>query len=159
MKNVIPKCDLFLGICHPLQIKEPYIVITTKVRDFSHSKYLKTKDIFINILKSLSTKYKIVVIGEKLIEDTIENRELSIFSIYKDIVQNIENVIDLTEETISSKENPPKLDKIRKDCDLMNKANCVITLGDGGNVVLALSVAKNLLVIVMILMDILMLII
>lgn len=146
VKPVIPKCDLMLGIPHQLQLHEPYIVITTKVREIACTKYAEIKDVFINILKGLSKKYKIVVIGERIIEDTIENRILqtSVFSIYNDVIKNVENVIDLTEETMASKENPPSLEKIRKDCDLINKANCAITLGCGGNLALALMSAKKL---------------
>lgn len=134
-------CPLLFGKETKNKIDGEYIIITTKVRYLNTNFYSLFKDRFVENIKSLSKKYKIVLIGERDIDNNREYREEghdNIYTIYKDIC-NIENIIDLSEPVYMSSDNsnPPNLDKIMEDCDLMRKAKCVITLGCGGNLALA----------------------
>lgn len=124
--------------------KEEYIVITTKVRQLKYEVYFNIKNNLINKLKNLSKKYKIVIIGEKEVEMNTEYQAYGsnyIYSIYNDLLL-LENIVDCTIPKLGI--TAPELETIKKDCTIMNKARSVITLGCGGNLALALSVANNL---------------
>jgi hypothetical protein len=126
-------------------ITDPYIVITTKVRWYDNEKYQIIKLEFWKAINKLSNKYKIVIIGEKIIE---MNNEYAIYgtqhiySIYNDAITNIpiHALIDYTVPALGK--TVPNLDKIREDCCIMRDAHCVITFGLGGNVAMSMSVAK-----------------
>jgi len=125
-------------------IEDDYICVTTKVRQLDVALYNKIKNDFISVLSKISKKYKLVLIGERIVE---MNNEYNIFgnkyiySIYNDVVK-IDNVIDLTIPKLGI--TVPNLEHLKQDCSIMNDAKCVITLGCGGNFVLASSVANKL---------------
>lgn len=123
---------------------EPYIVITTKIRGMDrHSFYPKSIKLW-KVLKQLSSKYKIVILGEREVE---RNKEYAlhpsiIYGIYDQIISNLplERIIDLTVPSLGI--TIPNIDKIKQDCLIMKEAKFVITLAVGGNTWLALAVAN-----------------
>jgi hypothetical protein len=120
-----------------LNIDSDYIVVTTKIRELGANFHALKKDFF-ETLNKLSSKYKIVVIGER--DNTTDT---GCINYYKDLIGSVKNnVIDLTVNTKNI--IVPNLLQITKDCSIMNKAKYVITVGCGGNFVLALTVANNL---------------
>lgn len=141
---VLPRFYDVLKSEKPNIIDGDYICITTKVRQLDVLLYNEIKNDFISILTEISKKYKLVLIGEQIIE---MNNEYNIFgnnyiySIYNDVVK-VDNVIDLTIPKLGI--TVPDLEHLKQDCSIMNNAKCVVTLGCGGNFVLASAVANKL---------------
>lgn len=147
--NIIPRkpeLDNFLCKGEPLNLKKQYIVITTKIRDFNKNTFNKVLPEFLNLLKDLSKKYKIVVLGEREVEQSKEYLlyPFSMYSIYYDIINSIDknSIIDLTVPSLGI--TVPNLKKIQQDCLIMKEAEFVITLGCGGNFCMAISVANTI---------------
>lgn len=126
-----------------LNLGEEYIVITTKCRQMNRRDFLPRTIKLWNILSRLSKKYKIVILGERLVEMRKEYGAYNdgVFGIYEELITNLpkDRIVDLTVpalgETVSS------LEHIQQDCLIMKEAKLVITLGVGGNFCLATSVA------------------
>lgn len=117
-------------------INNKYIVITTKVRELDLNIYLNVKSKLLNFLNNVSSKYKIVILGERNIEMTPEylvHGHNKIYSIYNDIIKNIpkENIIDMSIEKMGK--TSPQLSSLIKDCTIMKFSNVTISLGIGGN--------------------------
>jgi len=132
-----------------LNLDQEYIVITTKVRAIWPDKFSQLAPQLWDILKRLSNKYKIVILGEQKVEVRKEyeinhasGSEPIPFGIYDDIISNIphENLIDKTVPALG--ETVTDLSKIQQDCLIMREAKFVITLGIGGNTSLSTSVAN-----------------
>jgi len=144
---IIPKWKIFTKIfCNPkmhIDIDEKFIVITTKVRLFKQSNYNKIKPIIQDVIKELSNKYKIVVMGEKVVEMNAEYLQLQkkdqIFSIYNDIIECVpkNRIIDTTYDGLGI--TSPILSRLKEDCTIMKNAVRTICIGTGGNFILALS--------------------
>lgn len=146
MTPVKPELKDVLCKGEPLNIASEYIVLTTKVRYFYKSVYQNHYNEFWDLIKLLSNKYKIVILGEKIVEMNSEYQiygSNEIFTIYDDIIKNIshEKLLDLTVPALGI--TPPNLDKIRQDCLIMNKSKVVITLGVGGSFCMATAVANT----------------
>jgi hypothetical protein len=144
----IPTCNLLLDRPSPHKIDGEYIVVTTKNKYITKQNYLSFKNIFLNKIKNLSTKYKIVILGERDVDNNQENIIHAVETIYSDLIYCCDNYIDLTEPVLcstndSKQQNLADLNKVKEDCDLMNKAKCVITLGFGGNMTLAVAVSNK----------------
>jgi hypothetical protein len=121
-----------------------YIVVTTKVRQLAHTIYQAIKPRFLAALTNLSKKYKVVIIGEKITEMNTEYRQYGneyIYNIYSDLI-GINGVIDLTISKLGI--TSPEIGQLKKDCSIMHGAKSVITIGCGGNFILATSVARKL---------------
>jgi hypothetical protein len=128
-----------------LQLNNEYIVLITKLRYFHKSKYNEIFHQFFDIINQLSKKYKIVVLGEKIIEMNKEYLHWGsdeIYSIYNDIINHIppDRIVDLTIPSLGI--TSPQLSQIQQDCLIMNEAKLVITLGVGGGVSMATAVAN-----------------
>ncbi len=126
-----------------LNIEEKYITISTKVRYLNKYIYDEMSGMLWSILKDLSKKYKIVVVGERKIEYGHEYGELGIervYSIYNDIIKNIssDRLIDLSVEALGWGTSP-SLENIQQDCLIIKEAEFNIVLGIGGNFCMALS--------------------
>lgn len=112
-----------------------YIIIHTKLRfGFKESKQfilnikLKLKDFFSN----LKTKYKILLLGERIIDNNNETKILpTITTIYEEclLLKNNNDIIDLTEEKIY---NTPNMSRFEKDIGIINNAELNIGVGHGG---------------------------
>jgi len=141
---VVPRFSIQLHCDNYIPISEEYIVITTKIRQLHINLYKKTKDSLLNSLNKLSEKYKIVILGEREIEINNEYSHYGskhIYNIYKDLI-TVNNILDLTIPKLGI--TVPNINQLKKDCTIMNKAKCVITLGCGGNFALASATAEKL---------------
>lgn len=151
MDNKISPCKPELGhlLCKgvSLQIDGEYIVLTTKTRYFSRDIFDRHAQELWNTIKSLSKKYKIVILGEREVQMNIEYQyhgDKYIYSIYDDIKKNVDHnqLIDLTIPALGI--TSPTLSKIQQDCLIMKEAKFVITLGIGGNFCMATAVANTI---------------
>jgi len=127
-----------------LNLNEEYIVITTKIRGISKPLFFGVAAPFWKILKNLSQKYKIVILGEREIENSKENiyNRSTIFNIYDQIIANIssDRLIDLSVPALGI--TTPEWAKFQQDFLIMKEAKFVIAFGFGGNFWMALSVAN-----------------
>ena len=140
-----PKLGHLLCAGTSLNLDEEYIVITTKVRYVAKSNFQCHSVEFWNTIQSLSSKYKIVVIGEREVETNDEyaiHTSQHIYSIYNDIINNVPNyrVVDLTIPALGI--SSPNLTQLQQDCLIMKEAKFVITFGVGGNFCLSTAVAN-----------------
>lgn len=115
----------------------PYIAVTTKIRHVPRCEYDTFKLRFVKSLNHLSKKYKIVIMGEKAISNNAENAYYGpneIYSIYEDI-KSIRNSIDLS----VSQSTDFSFESLIQDCHIMRKSLRTITIGEGGNLSLAMA--------------------
>ena len=123
-------------LSRPLNItKSPYIVIHTKVRnDYDHYQ----ENVFNLLMKwlrenreKLLSKYQVVILGEREIENNVESRIHNIRSIYKPLIESLgrERVLDLTENQLYSNGN---IEILERDIQIMNKADLNLFFGIGG---------------------------
>lgn len=118
-----------------LNLGEEYIVITTKARDVSRVFFFPQSIQLWKVLRKLSNKYRIVIIGEKIVEMRKEYiaHKNDIFGIYEQIVTNIpsDRILDLTVPALG--ETVADLKDIQQDCLIMKEAKFTISIGIGGN--------------------------
>lgn len=143
-----PSIDHLLCRGNPLDLGEEYIVMTTKIRHIYKQFFYPNSIGLWNVLRELSERYKIVILGERDVERSKEyqidaNAETT-FGIYEQIIANLPSnrIVDLTVPALGI--TPPDLSKIQQDCLIMKGSKFVITLGIGGNLWLALCVAKTI---------------
>lgn len=126
----------------PLVLSEPYIVLTTKVRNLHKSALDPLLPEFFNVIKN--GKYKVVLLGERDVRMRKEYEVLGdqVFGIYKQIIEQLpsERLLDLTTPALGEQCND--LSQIRQDCLIMREAKAVITFGIGGNLCLSSATAK-----------------
>lgn len=127
----------------PLDVEEEYIVLTTKIRYLSREGFNGPQ--LWDIIRQLSQKHKIVVLGEKQVEmngEYLIDTSRYVYSIYPDIIANVpaDRLIDLTISSLGI--TSPVLSQIQQDCLIMNKAKFIITLGIGGNFCMASAVGN-----------------
>lgn len=123
--------------------EENYIVILTKIRGLEYSFYQSIKERFLNSVNMLSEKNKIYIMGERKIGQNRENQihgPNQIYSIYNDLIQNINNIEDLTVEELGI--TAPKYEDFLGDCQIMNGSKSVICFGVSGAVDMAMSVSN-----------------
>jgi len=147
-KILLTKPNLSYLLCKgtPLDIDSEYIVLTTKLRYFNRKKFDELSPKFFNTIERLSHKYKIVVLGERVVEMNAEYKLWGvdeIYSIYDDIIKNApsDRIVDLTIPALGI--TSPSIAQIQQDCLIMNLAKMVITLGVGGNFSMATAVANT----------------
>jgi hypothetical protein len=146
--NIIPQKPSYKNLlCKgtSLNLNEEYIVLTTKLRYFEKSVFYKLSTKLWSILRELSKKYKIVVLGERVVEmcqDYIDHGANQIYGIYEQIIANLpsDRIIDLTIPALGI--SSPNLLQIQQDCLIMNEAKFVITLGVGGNFCMAMATSN-----------------
>jgi len=126
-------------------LDQPYICIGTKVRLEDYYYYLSYKDKFLDALTILSVKYKIVIMGEREIENNKEIEDIhqlnsGLFLIYNDIINKIDknNLIDLTREEILHDNN---VADFYKDVLIMKNSEFTTFIGGGGFHLIAMSFA------------------
>ncbi|HEY5267660.1 MAG TPA: hypothetical protein VII94_00820 [Candidatus Saccharimonadales bacterium] len=142
-----PDLDHLLCVGTSLNLKEEYIVVTTKARCFNRSKFYPLSVHLWGALKKLSEKYKIVILGEREVEKSKEytmgiNRDY-VFGIYDQLITNIpaDRIIDLSVPALGI--SVPEFSKIKQDCLIMKNAKAVVTLGIGGNLWLS-AISSNM---------------
>ena len=141
-----PELASLLCVGTPLEIG-PYIVINTKVREMPQSHLREQIRDFWTLLNKLSEKYKIVILGEKVIEMNPEYEVYTsdnIYSLYPHIYNNVDKdkLVDLTVPALGI--TAPNLKHIQQDCLIMNQAQLVINFGIGGGFCLATAVANTI---------------
>lgn len=130
-----------------LNIDEEYIVMTTKHRFFTRSYWRSISTVFWNTIRRLSVKYKIVILGEKVVEKSKEyaahGSEIT-YCIYDEIMNNLPNdrILDLTVPALGI--TAPNLEQIQQDCVIMSEAKFVLILGTGGAFCMATAVANTI---------------
>jgi hypothetical protein len=121
-----------------------YIVMTTKVRHVEKKQFMPLSIQLWKVLQELSSKYKIVVLGEREVEmrKEYEMFKSNIFGLYDQIIANLppNRIVDLTVPALG--ETVADLSKIQQDCLIMRDAQFVITIGIGGNSCMAAAVAN-----------------
>jgi hypothetical protein len=121
-----------------------YIVLATKARFIDRELFLSRKETFCSVLNDLSKKYKVVLVGEKIVEMNKEYQHHGshyIFSIYNDIIDSLKNnIINLTVPALGI--TIPNIENLKKDCSIMSHAKKVITFGVGGNFSIAQTVSN-----------------
>jgi len=124
--------------------KEDYIVVLTKIRGMHINVYYSLRNEYLNLLNSISKKNKIILMGEKIVGLNNEYKCLggssAVYSIYDDLISNIDNYEDLTIDELGI--TSPNFDNFIKDCELMNRAKNVISLSTGGNTSMAMSISS-----------------
>jgi hypothetical protein len=143
----IPPRKVELGhlLCkgEPLNIG-PYIVMTTKIRHVEKKDFMPLSIQLWKVLRELSSKYKIVILGEREVEMRREYDmfKSNIFGLYDQIIANLppDRIVDLTVPALG--ETVADLSKIQQDCLVMRDAQFVITIGIGGNSCMAAAVSK-----------------
>lgn len=128
------RSNLSKYLCKGLALNtSPYVVITTKVREMQPMNFSEMFDALKN--------QKLVILGERKVEMRKEyvNQRISVFGIYDNIINNIpkDKIIDLTVPALG--ETVSDLSKIQQDCFIMHNAKCVVTLGIGGNLNMAVA--------------------
>lgn len=117
------------------EITQPYIVLTTKVREMPPETFRDFIDKSTPIFQHLAKRYAIVLLGEREVEKSkeysIADNPTIIFSAYQ-AFHTLPNMIDLTIPALGI--TTPNIQRVQHDCYLMSKATAVITLGIGGNV-------------------------
>jgi hypothetical protein len=139
--------DLSHLLCkNPVQMEEPYIIITTKVRFVFKQTLFPMLNQLWQALQTASKKYKIVIMGEREVERSkeyqIDTNPQGVYSLYEQMVANLpaDRIIDLTVPALGI--TPPNIIKLLSDCNIIRGAKCVVTVGVGGNFGLSLATAK-----------------
>lgn len=145
-KAVKPNFDQ-LCVGKPIEVGK-YIVLTTKVREFSKPLFEEMKVKLTPALQSLAAHHKIVILGEREVQRTKEyeaecNRQ-TVFGIYEYLVSILpsDRVVDLTIPALGI--IPSTMSQFQQDCLIMKEAEAVVTFGMGGNFWIATSVAKTI---------------
>lgn len=126
-----------------LNLNQEYIVITTKLRYFDKSIFFQLAPQLWKTIRELSKKYKIVLMGERVVEmcpDYLDHGANQIYGIYEQIIANIPNLLDITIPALGI--TAPNLTQIQQDCLIMSEAKFVITLGVGGNFCMAMATSN-----------------
>ena len=122
-----------------------YIIFHTKVRIDNYSNDFINNDLPIvnEFLKNFKTNKKIIILGERNIEKNYETIICNVISIYENLLELKKNndVIDLSEEMLCS--GNPNFDNFLYNIELINKADCNIVFGHGGNFFLVNCFSKN----------------
>jgi hypothetical protein len=131
----------------PLNIADEYIVLTTKVRYVPRTIFNEKSTEFWNMINQLSNKYKIILLGERVVEmnaEYLHHTAEHIYGIYDDIMCHVpsEKLIDLTIPALGIVNSD--IEQIQQDCLIMKNAKFVITLGVGGNFCMATAVANTI---------------
>jgi hypothetical protein len=138
----MPQMAKYLCKGIPLNIGE-YVVITTKVREVPKARYDQHKQELYDLIRQISDKYPIVILGEKILEIRKEyvilQKNNTLFCLYEDLINAIpkDRVIDLTKPFLS--ETVSTLSEVQQDCLIMHNAKATITVGIGGNFLMATS--------------------
>jgi len=139
-----PDISALLCSVMSLEIPQKYVVITTRVRDYSRIRYEEIKINFFHTLNHLALVHniKVLILGEKKMANTIEEKAMGIFGIYEDIISNLDSsvLIDMSDD-VPLTSTPMGIEKLQQDCLYMNESLCTISFGIGGN--FSLSVAAN----------------
>ena len=123
--------------------EDEYYVLFTKIRDYRYKDYQKIKTEFFNTLNN--NNKKILLLGEKEIEYGVEYKligESSIYSIYNDIINNINHDLIIDKTIPKMGITLPDLNSIISDMNLIYNSKQTIMIGRGGFFCLSLPTNK-----------------
>lgn len=132
----------------PLDLDDPYLVLTTKVRMVDKRFLYPLLPKLWKTLQDISKNYKIVILGEREVERSKEysifNNFMEVYSLYDQIIANVskDKMLDLTIPALGI--TTPSLEQIQQDCFIMKNAKCVVVIGVGGNFCLSSAVANTI---------------
>jgi hypothetical protein len=124
-----------------------YIVFHTKIRfskEYINNYFNNVRKIIINFLSSFKTTKKIVLLGERSLDDNFEKNNINILTIYHELLllKNNNNVIDLTHDILNNgQENQ---NQFINDINLIYGADSNICFSIGGHFCLSFSFSKKL---------------
>jgi hypothetical protein len=118
------------------------VAVTTKVRGWGRQNYEAVRDEFLAAVRDVAAKRPLVLVGERQVGMTREYLTYEdgfVFSIYEDIAEFA--AVDETVDELGV--TPPQWSRFLADCDIMQNAEAVITLGSGGNVSMAAACGRR----------------
>lgn len=121
-------------------LEDEYVVLFTKYRIDGKNDLDKFKGYIpelVEIIKLIN--YKIVLVGEREIEENFETKYHDVSSLYNSLKDHV--YLDLTEQTLT---NNPNWDVFNRDIEIVKNAKCVIGFGVGGNLCISIAFAKRL---------------
>ena len=125
-------------------IYQNYIIIHTKIRLRKGEGHIvnKIKNFCKNLFKDIKFKYKVIILGERKIDENKETKIIDMNTIYDEclLLKNNNNVIDLTVEKMY---NTPNFQKFEEDINLVNNAVCNIGFGHGGQFCINLAFSNS----------------
>lgn len=125
-------------------VAEKYVCFHTKLRLSANLVHkipgIKTRlrDFYTNF----SSKYVILLLGEKIFPNTVEGNQHGITTIYDELL-NLRNnncVIDLTENSIYDNLS---YDNFKRDVDIIKNAECNVSVGCGGTFCMEITLGKK----------------
>lgn len=126
------------------EIKNKYVVLNTKIREYDQ----KLSDKNIQYLINYLNKYdgKIVLMGDRVVDHSKNTEYASykdmVYSIYYKIIQKLDSnkIIDFTQDFLM---HEPNIDKFMQEYNLVKRANEVIQIGFSGSYLLSMGLNKN----------------
>jgi hypothetical protein len=116
-----------------------YVTISTKLLNIDNNLYEKYKNILFNKLNNIG--YKVILLGEKRITDCKEYQIHNTYSIYDDLIKNLDNYID---NTIESNNNNNDLESFMTSATILNKSKLNIYMSNGGISILLCYISTNI---------------
>ena len=123
----------------------PYVCLHMKVRGFDYRHLETITPAFLDCIRELSKKFKIVLLGEREIgmnKEYIIHGNSSIYSLYPIISASGIEIIGLTVPEMGL--TTPSLESFRIDCKYMAGAVTNINIGIGGNTIISSSLGKSI---------------
>lgn len=136
-KYNIKSCDLSKYFDLKDHFDEPYVLFHTKVRlDNCAASFFENKKTLKTFFENLKTNLKIILIGERELEENVETKIHNHFTIYEELksLNKHNNVLDLTEKSLN---NRPNWDIFIRDLSIINRAKLNVGIGYGGNMVIS----------------------
>jgi hypothetical protein len=124
--------------------KQPYVTLNTKVRFLGRPTLEAVTPRIFRELKVLADRYRILLLGERVLCRTGEYEHWGPEAIYS-AHDHFSQGVPVSDRTFCSFDTEGfSLARLRRDCALMRNARCNLLLGIGGPLALALSVGKVL---------------
>lgn len=123
---------------------DDYIVIHSKCRWYGCIEtYYAYKNILAHFFSNFKSKYKIVILGERVVSPNAETFAHSIDSLYDELMllKNNNHIIDMTEQELY---NVPNSQVFMRDIKIIHNAKVNIGFGIGGNLIIACAFSKNI---------------
>jgi hypothetical protein len=125
---------------------ERYMVLTTKVRNYSVELWHRNRDSVLQAVRGAVTEagLSVVILGERELGKNMEylsgKNVAFIHCIYDDLKRAFPSALDLTVPELGVSSNPWPV--FQRDCSIMARAQSTFCVGIGGNFILALSVGE-----------------
>ena len=126
--NIPIKFKLYDKLIYKNPIYEfDYVTISIKLLNIDNNLYEKYKNILFNKLNNIG--YKVILLGERKITNCKEYQIHNTYSIYNDLIKNLDNYID---NTIDNNNNNNDLESFMKSATILNKSKLNIYMSNGG---------------------------